>query len=215
MPKKQQSSDSYYAVRSGSTSGIFSTWEETKMHVHGIPNSIYKKFKSFDQAVMFVNGLEPLHKDREDDRLVVFTDGSSFGNGAAESIAHFAVVWPEYPYLQERHELPRGSTNNMAEYKACIRAIQQADIIDPSRKKTLCIYTDSQLLVNSMTKWIDGWKKTNWKNGTIKNLHLLQELDTLCQQRKVEWEHVHAHTNGQDWKSIWNRKADTLAQKGR
>ena len=40
--------------------------------------------------------------------------------------------------------------------------------------------TDSQLMLNSMTKWLPGWKKKGWKTSAgqpVKNQDLLTALD--------------------------------------
>lgn len=208
-----------YAVHKGRSTGVFLTWKEAQAQVAGFPNAVYKKFKNMEEAMDFVKHdgtpSSKQHPHSEKDDLVVFTDGSSIGNGSDQSITYYAVVWPFEPSLHERHALPKGSTNNQAEYSACIRALEQAIVLDPSCKKPLHIYTDSKLLVNSMTNWIHKWKVSGWKNGSIKNINLLQKLDELCMQRgNVHWNHVSAHTKGTDWKSYWNDKVDRLARDG-
>ena len=42
------------------------------------------------------------------------------------------------------------------------------------------IVTDSQLMLNSMTKWLPGWKRKGWKTSAgqpVKNQDLLTALD--------------------------------------
>lgn len=205
----------YYAVRKGLRTGIYNTWEETQKYVVGFQGAIYKKFRKEIDALNFMDGKENDDEiSHSTNDLVVFTDGSSIGNGSKNSIAHYAVVWPFHSNYNERHDLPTGYTNNQAEYLACIKALEQACDIDPSNTRDLYIYTDSNLLVNSMTKWIEKWKQNNWRNGEIKNKDLLIRLDNLCSVRKVHWTHVRAHTNGKDWKSYWNDKVDKFAQSG-
>lgn len=55
--------------------------------------------------------------------------------------------------------------------------------------KKLCINTDSQFLINSITKWIHGWKKKNWKlagGDDVKNRVDFQELDKLLEDKTIE-----------------------------
>ena len=58
-------------------------------------------------------------------------------------------------------------------------------------------------------EWIKVWKKTNWKNGKIKNIDLWQLLDILNKKYKPEWNWVKGHNGNQ-----WNEKADELANLG-
>jgi ribonuclease HI len=146
--------------------------------------------------------------------IACFTDGSCIGNGSANAKGGMAVVWPEHEEF-DYSESVFPATNNRCEYLAVIYAIRQADIIDPTNIKTLTIFTDSMLLINSVTKWLPGWKKNNWKKSDGKmvlNLDLLKQLDELTKIRKVSFKHVKAHTGKDDWESIYNNKVDILAQ---
>ena len=76
------------------------------------------------------------------------------------------------------------------------------------------IFTDTMLLVKSMTLWIAGWRRRNWlrANGAkVKNVDLLTQMIGEHGRRRVIWSHVKAHTNGTDWKSAWNQVADRMA----
>jgi ribonuclease HI len=128
------------------------------------------------------------------------------------------MVWPNHPHLTGGWALEGDSkTNNRAEYTAAIRAIEAADKEDPSKTEPLCIYTDSELLINTVTKWMHSWQRNGWKKASsepIMNEDLVRRLFDLIAQssRKVRWIHVKAHTNGDDWESKWNDKADKLAK---
>lgn len=156
-----------------------------------------------------------------DDDLVVFTDGSAIANGRKNARAGYAMVWPNHPHLTAGKPLPHDGTprtNNRAEFMACIDALAAADEADPARTKPLYIFTDSMLLINTVTKWRAGWKRNGWRKASgepILNRDLVERLDTLLNAtpRKVVWRHVEAHTNKKDWQSIWNDKADELAKK--
>lgn len=56
--------------------------------------------------------------------------------------------------------------------------------------KEVNLYTDSQFMINCITKWIQKWKKNGWKLSTgeaVKNKSDLMYLDALCSQIKVNW----------------------------
>jgi ribonuclease HI len=148
--------------------------------------------------------------------LVVFTDGACAKNGTPRARASCATVWPFHSDLDGGFVLSKNEphSNNRGEYHAVIRAFEQADFLDPGKQRTLIVYTDSQLLINSLTKWIGGWKRNNWKksNGeVIANLDLVTILDSCIQNRKTIFKHVRAHTGGKDWYSVYNDKVDKIA----
>lgn len=77
-------------------------------------------------------------------------------------------------------------TNNVGEIQAAIYAVKTAKLLS---MRKLCIYTDSQFLINSVTLWIKGWKAKNWrlKSGEpVKNVVDFKELDSLLIDRDVE-----------------------------
>jgi ribonuclease HI len=150
--------------------------------------------------------------------LVCFTDGACSANGKKNAKAGFAVVWPSAEeYNHSQRLLGDLQTNNRAEYSAVIHALEQANqIIDPSGEKNLHIYTDSMLLIKTVTEWMGSWKKNNWKKKTgdqiIANLDLVKTLDEYISKRpNVTFHHVKAHTKKMDWESIYNAKVDKMA----
>lgn len=152
----------------------------------------------------------------ENKQFIVFTDGSALNNGKKNAKAGCAIVFPNYPEFTKCFPL-RGSiqTNNRAEYSACIEAIKVSDIIDPDKRLPLTVCTDSELLINTVTKWMINWRKNNWRKSDGKevlNLDLVKELYDLTKKRVVHWKHVRAHTNNSDYYSKWNARADELAK---
>ena len=152
----------------------------------------------------------------QDKNLSAFTDGACSGNGKKHARASYAVVWPDHPEHNYAKVLEGQHTNNRGETSAVIHAIKQARIIDPSELKNLVIYSDSMLVINTITKWMSTWKRKGWKkaNGDpVANLDLVKELDHLMNstKRQITFEHVEAHTNRTDWKSINNGLVDKMA----
>lgn len=162
-----------------------------------------------------------LNKSATNSPIVVFTDGACVGNGKAAAKGAYAVVWPEHPHLDQAHPLPpkdhHKHTNNRAELSAVILAIELADKeLDAEREKTLVVYTDSMLTINSMTEWMPKWKRTGWKKLTdgkpVANVDLLRKLDELMRGRNVVFRHVKAHTKGTSYEAVNNDKVDRLAR---
>ena len=158
--------------------------------------------------------------------LSVFTDGSCIANGTRHARAGYAVVFPDHhPRHTEARAMVAGKgqppvTNNRAELMGCIRAFEIArDAIDPSYSRNLVIYTDSQLMIDSITKWLPGWKRRGWVKADGKtpvlNRDLLERLDRLREERgahRTVFRHVRAHTGKENWESQMNALADRLAQ---
>jgi len=83
------------------------------------------------------------------------------------------------------------STNNRMEYTAAIRLLESL-----KRPTVVEIRTDSQLLVNTMTQWVEGWRKKGWKKAggkPVKNVELVKTLHRLCQEHTVTWKWVRGH----------------------
>jgi ribonuclease HI len=158
------------------------------------------------------NRIETKHETQ----LVVFTDGACSNNGSVRAKAGYGVVWPNNRDFDVSKRLYGSEqTNNRAEFMALIEAQTIADVIDPKQEKPLYVYTDSELLINSITKWLSGWKKNDWKKSNRKpvlNQDLLKKIDS--NPRPLIFKHVRAHTGRKDWESIYNNEADRLAREG-
>lgn len=150
--------------------------------------------------------------------IICFIDGSCIGNGSKHARAGLGVVFPDYPQhnVSERVKgMPQ--TNNRAEYSAYLRALELADLIDPQCIRMMTVNTDCKLLMDSVTKWLTGWKRKGWKKADGKpvlNRDLLEQIDELSQKRRVIWNHVLAHTGKTDYASVHNAQADELAKVG-
>jgi len=100
------------------------------------------------------------------------------------------------------------TTNNKMEMTACIKALEAL-----SERSSVNLFTDSKYLINGITMWIRGWKKSGWitKNGEpVKNRELWEALDDLCKRHRVRWEWVRGHSGNRG-----NEIADALAVKGK
>ncbi|KAL7683646.1 putative ribosomal protein L9/RNase H1 [Plasmopara halstedii] len=145
-------------------------------------------------------GREAGDPDPEDpNSLVAFCDGSALNNGRESCRAGYACIFPHCEKWNVAKQL----------------AMKRANLEDPERSRMLFIFSDSKLLIQSMTEWVDKWKKNNWfkSNGAlVQNRDLLELLVTEEGSRRIRWTHVKAHTNKKDWKSKWNDVADNAAR---
>ncbi|HLF43840.1 MAG TPA: ribonuclease H [Acidimicrobiia bacterium] len=133
----------------------------------------------------------------------VFTDGASEGNPGPGGWGAVHVIDDEI--IDQAQGSEPHTTNNKMELTALIHGLRML----PTDFETT-VYTDSQLIVNIVTKWADGWQARGWtkkSSGPIANLELVKEAHALYQQRpRVRLEWIKAH-NGYRW----NEYADALA----
>ncbi len=133
----------------------------------------------------------------------VFTDGASEGNPGPGGWG--AVHVKDGEIIDQAHGSEPHTTNNKMELAALIAGLGMLDV-----DSTQTVYTDSQLIVNIVTTWAEGWKARGWtkkSSGPIANLELVKEAYDLYTQRPnvgLQW--IKAH-NGQRW----NEYADALA----
>lgn len=98
-------------------------------------------------------------------------------------------------------------TNNMGELQAVLDLLQQTEQAADEPLKVLC---DSQYVINSVTKWMPGWKRKGWKKADGKpvlNLELLKGLDAALAGRDVSFEWVKGHAGHE-----MNEAADARAR---
>ncbi|XP_046547834.1 ribonuclease H1-like [Haliotis rubra] len=139
----------------------------------------------------------------------VYTDGACFNNGKKGAVAGIGVFWGPGHKNNCSERLGGRPTNNRAEIHAAAKAVRQAK---SKGLKNLVINTDSEFLINCITKWVKGWKKKGWKTaaGTeVANKEDIQELDEVLQGINVKWMHVRGHQG-----IPGNEAADKLANEG-
>ncbi|KAK0045493.1 ribonuclease H1 [Biomphalaria pfeifferi] len=148
-------------------------------------------------------------KFSDSEGVEVYTDGGCFSNGRSDARAGIGVYWAPNDPDNISEPLQGKPTNNRAEIYAALRAIQIA------KKKgipNLILHTDSQFLINGITKWIKGWKKKQWINSTgnpVINKDDFEALDEELKGINVKWVYVRGH-NG----NTSNEAADRLAKSG-
>ncbi|CAG5123395.1 unnamed protein product [Candidula unifasciata] len=139
----------------------------------------------------------------------VYTDGGCFDNGRNGARAGIGVFWARNDVDNVSERLPGRPTNNRAEIHAAVRAVQ---IAKKKGIQNLILHTDSQFLINGITKWIRGWKRNQWKKTTgspVINQKDFEELDKELQGINVKWVHVRGHSGDPS-----NDEADLLARQG-
>ena len=118
--------------------------------------------------------------------ITAAADGSALGNPGPAGWAWYvddttwaAGGWPH-------------ATNNQAELKAVLELFRATKHLDDD----LLVLCDSQYVINTVTKWMRGWKAKGWRKGDgkpVMNLEIIQELDAAMAGRRYRFEWVRGH----------------------
>jgi ribonuclease HI len=131
--------------------------------------------------------------------IIAAADGSALGNPGPAGWA-----W----YVDDERWACGGwphGTNNMGELTAVLDLLQQTAHLS----QDLLVYCDSTYVINSVTKWMAGWKRRGWRKGDGKpvlNVEIMMALDEAMAGRAVEFAWVKGHSG-----HPLNEAADRLA----
>lgn len=119
--------------------------------------------------------------------ITAAADGSALGNPGPAGWAWYvnddcwrAGGWPH-------------GTNNQGELMAVLDLFRATAHVPEEDLRVLC---DSQYVINSITKWMPGWKRKGWRKADGKpvlNVELLKELDRELAGRKYTFKWVKGH----------------------
>lgn len=118
--------------------------------------------------------------------ITAAADGSALGNPGPNGWA-----W----YIDDQHWAAGGSphgTNNQGELQAVLQLLRATAGTD----EKLLIHCDSRYVIDSVTKWMPGWKRRGWRKSDgapVLNRDLLQSIDEAMQGRDVEFSWVKGH----------------------
>jgi ribonuclease HI len=143
-------------------------------------------------------------------RFVVFADGSSLTNPGGPGGTGFIVYdrdtralrFGGNRYLRDGDQ---AVTNNRMELRAVLEALEPLP-----RGATVDVHSDSQYLINSLSKWVHGWRKKGWmtSQGTpVLNRDLMESILAHAAQLTVRYQWVRGHAG-----HAANEAADALAQ---
>ncbi|KAF1938376.1 hypothetical protein EJ02DRAFT_446877 [Clathrospora elynae] len=145
--------------------------------------------------------------------VVVYTDGSSLGNGRVGAVGGVGVYFGQND-ARNISEALRGDrqTNQRAELTAVARALDHIPI-----DREALIITDSNYSIKCLTVWFLNWEKKNWRNSAgkpVENRDLIEPILARIRERemcraKTNFKWVKGHGNDPG-----NVAADGLACQG-
>lgn len=135
----------------------------------------------------------------------IYTDGACIGNPGPGGWG--VVVYFDDGSVHEMGDAAAETTNNKMEMQAAIAALSFLKASGQTQPITL--YSDSEYLINCVTKWIKTWKRKGWKKADgspVLNRDLLEQLEQL-NSRQVKWQHVRGHAGNEG-----NERCDAIAR---
>jgi len=136
--------------------------------------------------------------------VAIYTDGACRGNPGPGGWGAILISG------RHRKELAGGeplTTNNRMELMAAIMGLEALKV-----KARVDLFTDSQYGRDGITKWIDAWKRQDWRRPDrkpVKNAELWQRLDQARSRHEVTWHWLRGHAG-----HVENERADALAREG-
>src|SRR5699024_10288574 len=137
--------------------------------------------------------------------IIAAADGSALGNPGPAGWAWYVddETWAAGGWEK--------STNNRGELTAVAELLAATAHRSGERLHIMC---DSQYVINSVTKWMPGWKRKGWKKRDGKpvlNVDILSRIDELRQGRDVHFEWVKGHA-GHDMNEAADLRARAVAE---
>lgn len=226
-----KSKKQYYLVVHGYKPGLYTEWfgkDGAANQVEGFPDAIYKGFHTKEDALQWLKGfseetlkayapnlldlldfsapVQVIDNDVEllkEGKVIIHTDGCSFGNPGAGGFA--AIL----RYKGREKELTGGfqeTTSNRMELIACIEGLRTL-----KQRSSVVIFSDSKYLIDSMKNgWALKWRANRWmkkQSQKVPNSDLWKILLELCEQYEVEFQWVRGHNVDKS-----NQRCDFLAK---
>jgi len=137
-------------------------------------------------------------------KIEIYTDGACRGNPGPGGWGALLVFGDAE---KELFGAEADTTNNRMELLAAINALENLK----SDRYPVILTTDSRYVMDGITKWLEGWKRRNWKTASrqpVKNEDLWRRLDELASRYDIEWRWVRGHSGHAE-----NERVDALANR--
>lgn len=133
--------------------------------------------------------------------VTLVTDGSCLVNPGPGGWACILRYGEKHKEIFGYHP---AATNNRMEMMAVIQGL-----LALKERCAVTVISDSQYVINGITKWVKGWKRRGWwrEQGPVLNADLWMQLDELVAMHKMDWSWTRGHAGHHD-----NERCDELAQ---
>lgn len=134
-------------------------------------------------------------------KITVYCDGSAIGNPGPGG---WGAVVADSARVREIGGHAPHTTNNRMELTACIEALALL-----RTRAEVVLHTDSQYVINGITKWVFGWEQNGWQTKDkkeVQNRDLWEMLFVGTRKHEVTWKHVKGHSG-----IALNERVDVIA----
>lgn len=188
-----------YAVREGRAPGLYASWDDCKMQIHGYKGAQYKSFKYICDAKLYMERSAPSVPTAG---LHVYTDGSCLDQMKKKHVGYACYFGVDDPrnYIGT---LEKG-TNNVGELLAVYEALNRS-------KGDISIYTDSQYVITCIDKIKDCIKQNTVLPANMINREHIDKIRQVMATREglVTMVKVEAHCGIEN-----NEIVDKMAREG-
>jgi ribonuclease HI len=168
----------------------------------GLGDAARERLSEAAQAAASDGGPAPRAAPAASDPVVIYTDGGCIGNPGRGGYGAVIIDGGNREEVQGGFRL---TTNNRMEVMGAIEALAHL----PGRRKVI-LYSDSQYLVNAMSKgWAKRWRAKGWMRTATEqalNPDLWQRLLDLAEKHDVQFQWVPGHAGEPE-----NERAHTLS----
>src|SRR5690554_1976160 len=192
----------FYAVKKGHKPGIYDTWEECKKQTDSFSGKEFKSFKTFEEAVSYMNNetdeivMTEVELLTDKETLNAFTDGSF---DEEMNISSYGIVYID----SEKKIIMRGgfiediygSRNITGEIEGVIEAIKRAIYLNVKKLRLFYDY-------NGIGKWANKQFKAN----TQVAINFVSFLDKIKDKIEIDFINVKGHSGIE-----YNELADKIA----
>jgi len=122
-------------------------------------------------------------------KIIIYTDGSSRGNPGPGGFGAIIFNGESVKEIGGREEK---TTNNRMEMMAAIEGLKNTP-----ENCSVEVNSDSEYLINGITKWVLNWQKNNWRTKDkreVLNKDLWEKLLAETKKMAVEWQKVLGHS---------------------
>jgi ribonuclease HI len=130
------------------------------------------------------------------EKILVFADGASKGNPGPGG---WGALVSYDGKIEELGGREAHTTNNRMELMAAIKSLERlAKLSSKHLSEQIIFHTDSSYVINGITKWVAGWKRSGWltkQKQPVLNRDLWEALDAAvgALHTKIVWQHVGGH----------------------
>lgn len=217
----------FYSVTRGRRKGVFSSRDEAACQVEDYPGGCLKTFRFRDEAVADYMSDASKPCQELDGRSIIYRlgcmDEVEVRDVTLVNATHifavardhgYSVVLPNYEYLDYSSKSdPSTHLLDREELSAILHCARISKVIDLTDQKPLVIHTDSCLLVQTMTCWMQAWSANMWvksDSSEIPNVDLIKAINAALGNRRATYI-APIKPSISTWQNFWFQEAIKLA----